>query len=97
MKRVKIAKYTREKDKAAWDKFKAERAQRKYGLRENIKYIFSQCWKADKKMLIMIFTSFLFDKGCHLAAMFTDKYVVELVLGEKSRLTLALIVMALLV
>ena len=97
MKRVKITKYTKEKDKAAWAKFKAERAARKYGLRENIKYIFSQGWKADKKMIVMIITGFLFDKGCHIAAMFTDKYVVELVLGEKSRLTLALIVTALLV
>ena len=97
MKRVKIAKYTKEKDKAAWAKFNAERAARKYGLRENIRYIFSQGWKSDKKMLVMIFTGFLFEKGYELAAMFTDKYVVELVLGEQSRITLALIVIGLLV
>ena len=96
MKRVKIAKYTKEKNKAAWAKFNAERAERKYGLRENIRYIFSQGWKADKKMLVMIFTGFLFEKGYELTAMFTDKYVVELVLGEQSRLTLALIVIGLL-
>ncbi|MDE6724205.1 MAG: ABC transporter ATP-binding protein/permease, partial [Ruminiclostridium sp.] len=97
MKRVKIAKYTKEKNKAAWAKFNAERAERKYGLRENIRYIFSQCWKADKKLIVMIFICFLFEKGFELTAMFTDKYVVELVLGEQSRLTLALVVIGLLV
>ncbi|MCH5193764.1 MAG: ABC transporter ATP-binding protein [Oscillospiraceae bacterium] len=97
MKRVKIAKYTKEKDKAAWDKFNAERAARKYGLWENIRYIFSEAWSVDKVTVLMIFTGFLFDKGWQIAAMFTDKYVVELVLGEQSRRRLMLIVIGLLV
>lgn len=95
MKRVKIAKYTKEKNKAAWAKFNAERAARKYGLRENLRYVFSQAWTVDKFMVIMIFTSFLFDKGWEIAAMFTDKYVVELVLGEQSRYKLTAIVIGL--
>ncbi|MDE7288668.1 MAG: hypothetical protein K2N71_04065, partial [Oscillospiraceae bacterium] len=85
MKRVKIAKYTKEKNKAAWDKYNAESAARKYGLWENLRYVFSQAWKVDKVMVLMIFSGFLFDKGWEIAAMFTDKYVVELVLGEQSR------------
>ena len=97
MKRVKIAKYTKEKNKAAWAKYNAESAARKYGLRENIKYIIAQGWKADKKMLIMIFTAFLFEKGVEIIAMFTDKYVVELVLDTENRLMLAAIVIVLLV
>ncbi|MBD5082234.1 MAG: ABC transporter ATP-binding protein [Ruminococcaceae bacterium] len=97
MKRVKIAKYTKEKNKAAWAKYNAESAARKYGLRENIKYIIAQGWKADKKMLIMIFTAFLFEKGVEIIAMFTDKYVVELVLDTENRMMLAAIVIVLLV
>ena len=97
MKRVKIAKYTKEKNKAAWDKFNAERAARKYGLWENIRYVFSEAWTADKMTVLMILTGFLFDTGCEIAAMFTDKYVVELVLDERNRRTLMLIVIGLLV
>ncbi|MDE6688153.1 MAG: ABC transporter ATP-binding protein/permease, partial [Lachnospiraceae bacterium] len=97
VKRVKIAKYTKEKNKAAWAKFNAERAARKYGLWENLRYTFSQAWAVDKNMVLMIFTGFLFDKGWEIAAMFTDKYVVELVLGERSRYTLMAIVISLLI
>ena len=97
VKRVKIAKYTKEKNKAAWAKYNEERAARKYGLWENLRYIFSQAWAVDKFMVLMIFTGFLFDKGWEIAAMFTDKYVVELVLGERSRYTLAAVVAGLLV
>ena len=97
VKRVKIAKYTKEKNKAAWAKFNAERAARKYGLWENLRYTFSQAWAVDKIMVLMIFTGFLFDKGWEIAAMFTDKYVVELVLGEQSRHTLMAVVIGLLI
>ena len=97
MKRVKIAKYTKEKNKAAWAKYNAERAARKYGLWENLRYVFSQAWTADKITVLMIFTGFLFDKGWEITAMFTDKYVVELVLGERSRYTLTAIVIGLLI
>lgn len=96
MKQVKIAKYTKEKNKAAWDKYNAESAARKYGLWENLRYIFSEAWSVDKITVLMIFSGFLFDKGWELAAMFTDKYVVELVLGEGNRYTLAAIVIGLL-
>ena len=97
VKRVKIAKYTKEKNKAAWDKFNAEKAERKYGLWDNLRYVFSQAWKVDKFIVLMIFSGFLFDKGWEIAAMFMDKYVVELVLGEQSRYKLAAIVIGLLV
>ena len=97
VKRVKIAKYTKEKNKAAWAKYNAERAARKYGLWENLRSVFSQAWTADKITVLMIFTGFLFDKGWEITAMFTDKYVVELVLGERSRHTLTVIVIGLLI
>ena len=97
MKRVKIAKYTKEKNKAAWAKFNAERAERKFGLWENLRYVFSQAWSVDKKMVLIIFMGFLFDKGWEIAAMFTDKYVVELVLGEQSRFMLTAVVVCLLI
>lgn len=97
VKHVKIAKYTKEKNKAAWAKYNAERAARKYGLWENLRYVFSQAWTADKITVLMIFTGFLFDKGWEITAMFTDKYVVELVLGERSRYTLTVIVIGLLI
>lgn len=97
MKRVKITKYTKEKNAAAWASYNAERAARKYGLWENIRYIVSQAWRVDKVTVLMIFTGFIFDKSWEIAAMFTDKYVVELVLGERSRYTLAVIVICLLI
>ncbi|MDE6748625.1 MAG: ABC transporter ATP-binding protein/permease [Lachnospiraceae bacterium] len=97
VKRVKIAKYTKEKNKAAWAKYNAERAARKYGLWESLQYVFSQAWTVDKFMVLMVFTGFLFDKGWEIAAMFTDKYVVELVLGERNRYTLTAIVIGLLI
>ncbi|MBD5129324.1 MAG: ABC transporter ATP-binding protein [Ruminococcaceae bacterium] len=97
MKRVKIAKYTKEKKEAAWAKFNAEKAERKYGLWDNLRYVFAQAWAVDKKMVLIIFAGFLINKGCEITAMFTDKYVVELVLGEENRLTLAMIVAGLLI
>ncbi len=60
---VKIAKYIKEKNKAAWVKYNAERATRKYGLWENLQYVFSQAWAVDKKMVLITFSGFLFDKG----------------------------------
>ena len=97
MKRVKIAKYSKGKNKVAWAKYNAERAARKYGLWENLRYIFSQAWSVDKVTVLMVFTGFIFDKGWEITAMFTDKYVVELVLGERSRYTLMAIVVGLLI
>lgn len=58
MKRVKIEKYNKEKKKAAWKKYKAERAARKYGFWENVRYIISEAWKTDKLTVLAIFTGF---------------------------------------
>lgn len=97
MKRVKIAKYTKEKKKTAWAKFNAERAARKYGLWENVRYIIHEAWKADKLTVLAIFSGFFFDKGSEIAAMFLDKYVVEFVLSENGRLGIGLTVLALII
>ena len=95
MKRVKIAKYTKQKNKQAWEKFNAEKAQRKYGLWENVRYLFSQGWKCDKLTVLSVLAGLILWK-CHtLTGMFVDKYVVELVLNEKERGSLLIIVISL--
>ena len=86
MKRVRIAKYTKEKHKAAVEKAKAERKARKYGLWDNIKYVISESWKADKKAVIMIFAGLIFINAADFAGLFCDKFAVDLVLNEDNRL-----------
>ena len=97
MKRVKIEKYNKEKKKAAWKKYKAERAARKYGFWENVRYIISEAWKTDKLTVFAIFTGFFFDRGCSIAGMFLDKYVVDFVMNENDRLNIGIIVISLIV
>ena len=47
--------------------------------------------------MLAIFTGFFFDRGCSIAGMFLDKYVVDFVMNENDRLNIGIIVIALIV
>ena len=85
VKKVKIAKYTKEKHKAAVKKDKAEKAKRKYRLWDNMKYIFSEGWKLDKYIIISMFLQFAAEQIADFSGLFADKYIVDLVVGENDR------------
>lgn len=92
MKRVRIAKYTKEKKKAAKERYNAEQKKIKYGKLDGLKYIFDIAWKRHKPMLFCAFGAVLFENITQICAVFQDKYVVELAFGTSDRIMLALIV-----
>lgn len=91
MKRVKVAKYTKEKKKAAWAEYDAEQEKIKYGRIDGIRYILEIAWKDHKPMLLCAFMAVILDNVMSIMATFQDKFVVELALGTSDRLHLAVI------
>ena len=95
MKKVKIAKYTKEKHKAAIEKDKAEKKARKYRFWDNMKFVIKRGWKIDKLIIVTLFLECIFLKALQFANIFANKYIVNFALGEGDRRT-ALITAALL-
>lgn len=92
MRRVKIAKYTREKKKSAWEKYDAEQAKIKYKTWENMRYILAELWKSQPFAFVLLFMGNVVAYAANsLFGTFTSKYVVELALGTSARLRLAVI------
>ena len=97
VKRVKIAKYTKEKHKAAVEMNKTERKKRRYGLWDNLKYIISKGWKTDKLIVVTMLLEFAFLKCSEFAGMFAQKYIVNFALvndGRRSALITAAALLA---
>lgn len=97
MKRVKIAKYTKEKRQKAWDKYNKEQSKIKYKTFENMRYTLYELWKSQPIMLILIALHIFSSVAATLFNTFTSKYVVELALGTSSRTRLAVICLLLIV
>ena len=97
MKRVKIAKYTKEKRQKAWDKYNKEQSKIKYKTFENMRYTLYELWKSQPIMLILIVLHIFSSVAATLFNTFTSKYVVELALGTSARTRLAVICLMLIV
>lgn len=91
MKRVKIAKYTKEKRKKARAKYDEEQAKIKYKTGENMKYILTELWKSQPVMFVLMIAELFSSVANSLFGTFTNKYVVELALGTSARTRLAVI------
>lgn len=76
MKKVKIAKYTREKKKNAWAKYDDEQAKIKYKTGENMRYILAELWKSQPVMFVLLIVELLSAVANSLFGTFTSKYVV---------------------
>lgn len=86
---VKVTKMDRKK--------KNEQSKRKYKLHENLRYIFSEIWKSQPLMLILLLVGLIAIVAESLLTTFTGKYIVELALGTSSRVHLAVICLLLIV
>lgn len=97
MKRVKIAKYTKEKRQKARDEYNKEQSKIKYKTFENMRYTLYELWKSQPIMLILVIVQIFSSVSATLFNTFTSKYVVELALGTSSRIRLAVICLLLIV
>ncbi len=97
MKRVKIAKYTKEKRQKAREKYNKEQSEIKYKTFENMRYTLYELWKSEPIMLILLFVNIFASVAATLFNTFESKYVVELALGTSARPRLALICLLLIV
>ena len=97
MKRVKIAKYTKEKRQKARDEYNKEQSKIKYKTFENMRYTLYELWKSQPIMLMLIVLHIFSNVAATLFDTFTSKYVVELALGTSSRIRLAVICLLLIV
>ncbi|MBD5103943.1 MAG: hypothetical protein HDT47_03660, partial [Ruminococcaceae bacterium] len=52
MKKVKIAKYTKEKNKEAWRVYREENRKRKYNIPSNMTYIVKEAWRSSKPLFV---------------------------------------------
>lgn len=91
MKRVKIAKYTKEKRKKVWDNYNKEQAKIKYKTWENMRYILLELWKSQPVMFLLLIVELISAVVNSLLGTFISKYVVELALGTSERTKLAVI------
>ena len=94
-KRIKIAKYTKEKNAEAWAKYNAEQAKIKYSLPNNMMYILKECWQGARQLLLIMIAILIADLIINFTAVFIDKYVIEFALGTSSRVRLGIICIAL--
>ena len=90
-KRVKVAKYTKEKNAEAWKKYYEEQNKIKYSMFNNMRYIISQTWFSAKGFLLVILLWLIMELMNNLLETYTDKYVIEFALGSASRIKLGII------
>lgn len=95
MKRVKVAKYTKEKRAEAGRKYREEQSKLKYSIPNNMLYIFKESRKHSRGLYWAMIVKIIFVTANGLFATYTDKYVVELALGSSNRAVLAVICAAL--
>ena len=86
MKKVKIAKYTKEKNKEAWRVYREENRKRKYGIASNMAYITKEAWKSSKGLFIAMLGFIVMSTANSICLTYTDKFVIEFALRADSRL-----------
>lgn len=95
MKRVKVAKYTKEKQAEAGRKYREELSKLKYSIPNNMAFILRESWKYSRGLFWAMVLKIFFVTANGLFAVYTDKYVVEFALGTSDRATLGVICAAL--
>lgn len=94
MKKVKIAKYTKEKDKEAWRIYRKEKQERKYGLPSNMAYILKEAWRNSKIFCLVTLVNVIMTVANSICLTYTDKLVIDFALDAGSRLRWGLIAAA---
>ncbi len=97
MKRIKIAKYTKEKHKKAWDAYHAEQAKIRYKTGENMRYLLYELWKCQPVMFLILALELAAATANGPLSTYISKYVVELTLGSDDRVRLGLICLLLII
>ncbi len=97
MKRVKVAKYTKEKKAEAGRRYREEQQQLKYSVPSSLLFIIRESWAHSRGLFIDMVLKIVLVTACGLCSAYTDKFVVEFALGTSSRLTLGIICAALIV
>lgn len=95
MKRVKVAKYTKEKQAEAGRKYREELSKLKYSIPNNMAFILRESWKYSRGLFWAMVLKIFFVTASGLFAVYIDKYVVEFALGTSDRVTLGIICAAL--
>lgn len=95
MKRVKVAKYTKEKQAEAGRKYREELSKLKYSIPNNMAFILRESWKYSRGLFWAMVLKIFFVTASGLFAVYTDKYVVEFALGTSDRTVLGIICAAL--
>ena len=90
-KRVKIAKYTKEKNAEAWRRYYEEQAKIKYSMFNNMRYILTETWHSSRGFFYSMLLWLSLELAGNLLATYTDKYVIEFALGTTSRIRLGII------
>ena len=90
-KRVKVAKYTKEKNAKAWEDYRAQQAKLTYSIWENMGYILREAWEHAPGMIWCLAILLFAQTAENLCEAYTDKYIVALALGESARVPLAVI------
>ena len=94
-KRVKIAKYTKEKKAAAGAQYREEMSKIRYSVPNNMLFILKECWHGARGLFWIMVMRLVMDMVISLSGTYTDKYVIEFALGTSSRVTLGIICIAL--
>lgn len=91
MKRVKIAKYTKEKKAEQGRKYREELSKLKYSIPNNMLYIIKEGWKHSRGLFYVYVLKIIVVTASSLFSTYTDKYVVEFALGTSDRVALGII------
>lgn len=95
MKRVKVAKYTKEMKAEAGRKYREEQSKLKYSVPQNLLFIVREGWRYSPGLVIDMLLKVVFVTANNLCTTYTDKYVVEFALGTADRVVLGVICAAL--
>lgn len=95
MKRVKVAKCTKEIKAENGRKYREEIAGMKYSIPNNMVFILKESWKFSRGLFWAMVLKIILVTASGLFATYTDKYVVEFALGTSDRVIIGIICAAL--
>lgn len=95
MKRVKVAKCTKEIKAENGRKYREEIAGMKYSIPNNMVFILKESWKFSRGLFWAMVLKIILVTASGLFATYTDKYVVEFALGTSDRVVFGIICAAL--
>ena len=96
-KQIKITKITREKKAEEKRKAREERAGQRHSIPNNMCYVMGEAWHSARGLFMAMLAMVSMQVIHTVCATYTDKYVVEFVLGTSPRLRLGLLCVALIV